>query len=173
VHSRKAENRDAYVAWARKAFPQLTIEATTSAQAAVDGADIVVTVTNSKTPVIEAGWLAEGAHCAFIGAHYPEQREVDGAVLKRGRIVVDDIDQAFHEKGEILIPLKSGEITRDIVLGDIGSVITGKLKPRGSARDITMFLSGGTALEYMGASAMLARKAKETGLGQVLDGGNP
>ena len=173
VHSRKAENRDAYIAWARGKFPQLTVQPTTSAQAAVEGADIVVTVTNSKTPVIESGWIATGAHCAFIGAHYPEQREVDGAVLKRGRIVVDDLDQAFHEKGEILMPLKAGEITRDIVLGDIGSVITGKLKPRRSDSDITMFLSGGTALEYMGASAMLARKAKQAGLGQLLDGGNP
>lgn len=94
-------------------------------------------------------------------------------MLKRGRIVVDDIDQAFHEKGEILIPLKAGEITRDVVLGDIGAVITGKLVARRRADEITMFLSGGTALEYMGASAMLVRKAKAAGLGQELIGGNP
>ena len=173
VFSRKAENREAYAAWAKASFPQLKVQAAASAQAAIEDADIVVTVTNSKTPVIEAGWLAAGAHCAFIGAHYPEQREVDGATLKRGRVVVDDLDQAFHEKGEILIPLKAGEITRDIVLGDIGSVITGKLQPRRNGQDITMFLSGGTSLEYMGASAMLARKAKAAGLGQLLDGGNP
>lgn len=173
VFSRATENREGFAAWARATFPQLAVEATGSAQAAVEGADILVTVTNSKTPVIDGAWIAPGAHCAFIGAHYPEQREVDGATLKRGRVVVDDLDQAFHEKGEILIPLKAGEIDRDIVLGDIGSVITGKLKPRRDAADITMFLSGGTALEYMGASAMLARKAKAAGLGQVLDGGNP
>jgi alanine dehydrogenase len=173
VFSRKPEGREAFAAWARRTFPRLDVVAATSAQAAVEGAEIVVTVTNSKTPVIEAGWLAAGAHCNFIGAHYPEQREVDGATIKRGRIVVDDLDQAFHEKGEILIPLKAGEIARDIVLGDIGSVITGKLQPRQHKDDITMFLSGGTALEYMGASAMLARKAKEAGLGQRLEGGNP
>jgi alanine dehydrogenase len=173
VYSRGANNRDAYLAWARAKFPQITIQPTTTAQAAVEGADIVVTITNSKTPVIDGRWIAPGAHCAFVGAHYPEQREVDGATLKRGRIVVDDIDQAFHEKGEILIPLKAGEISRDLVLGDIGSVITGKLRPRQAASDVTMFLSGGTALEYLGASAMLARKAKAAGLGQVLDGGNP
>lgn len=172
VFSRRAENRDRFAAWARERFPQLSVQPTSTAQAAVEGADIVVTVTNSKTPVIEADWIAPGAHCNFIGAHYPEQREVDGATLKRGRVVVDDIDQAFHEKGEILIPLKAGEITRDIVLGDIGSVITGKLVARRHADDITMFLSGGTALEYMGASAMLARKAREAGFGQELEGGN-
>jgi len=172
VYSRGAEGRDAFAAWARRLFPQLTLLAATSAEAALAGADIVVTVTNSKTPVIEAGWIEAGAHCNFIGAHYPEQREVDEAVLQRGRIVVDDLDQAFHEKGELIIPLKAGAIARDSVLGDIGSVIAGRVKPRGAVDDITIFLSGGTALEYLGASAMLARKAKAAGLGQPLDGGN-
>ena len=172
VFSRNAEGRDAFAAWARQSFPTLKVVAATSGEAALDGADIVVTVTSSKTPVIEAGWIAKGAHCNFIGAHYPEQREVDEAVLKRGRIVVDDFDQAFHEKGELIIPLKAGAIDRDIVLGDIGSVIAGKLAPRATAQDITIFLSGGTSLEYMGACAMLARKAKAVGLGQTLVGGN-
>lgn len=172
VYSRSAEGRDAFAVWARRLFPQLTVLAATSAQAALAGADIVVTVTNSKTPVIEADWIEAGAHCNFIGAHYPEQREVDEAALKRGRIIVDDLDQAFHEKGELIIPLKAGAIARDIVLGDIGSVIAGKVKPRSAVDDITIFLSGGTALEYLGASAMLARKAKAAGLGQTLDGGN-
>lgn len=172
VFSRTAESREDFAAWARDKFPQLKVIAAASGQAALDGADIAVTVTTSKTPVIEAGWVADGAHCNVLGAHYPEQREVDETTLKRGKIVVDDFDQAFHEKGELIIPLNAGAIGRDIVLGDIGSVIAGKLKPRSSAQDITMFLSGGTSLEYMGASAMLARKAKEAGLGQHLEGGN-
>jgi ornithine cyclodeaminase/alanine dehydrogenase-like protein (mu-crystallin family) len=172
IFSRSGDNREAYVAWARGTFPQLAVQATTSAQAAIDGAEIIVTVTNSRTPVIEGHWISPGAHCAFIGAHYPDRREVDASTLKRGRIVVDDFDQAFHEKGEILIPLEAGEFTRDLVLGDLGAVIAGKLKPRQSADDITMFLSGGTSLEYLGASAMLARKAKAAGLGQFLDGGD-
>jgi alanine dehydrogenase len=172
VYSRAADGREAFAAWARQLFPTLKVIAAASGAAALDGADIVVTVTTSKTPVIEAGWIAEGAHCNFIGAHYPEQREVDETALKRGRVVVDDLEQAFHEKGELIIPLKAGAISRDIVLGDIGSVIAGKLAPRQNAQDVTIFLSGGTSLEYMGACAMLARKAKAAGLGQTLDGGN-
>ena len=172
VYSRSAEGRESFAAWARETFPQLHVVAAASGEAALKDADIAVTVTNSKTPVIEAGWIAPGAHCNFIGAHYPEQREVDEAALKRGPVVVDDIDQAFHEKGELIIPLNAGAIGRDIVLGDIGSVIAGKLAPRRAAEDVTIFLSGGTALEYMGACAMLARKAKAAGLGQTLDGGN-
>ncbi|HEY4136023.1 MAG TPA: ornithine cyclodeaminase family protein [Alphaproteobacteria bacterium] len=172
VYSRDKEKRDAFAAWARASFPALYVVSAASGEAAAKGADIVTTVTNSKTPVLDAAWIDEGAHCNFIGAHYPEQREVDEAVLKRGKIVVDDLDQAFHEKGELIIPLKAGAIARDVVLGDIGSVIAGKLTPRASDKDITIFLSGGTSLEYMSACAMLARKAKAAGLGQTLDGGN-
>jgi alanine dehydrogenase len=168
VYSRNPENRAAFEAWAAKALPDIRTRAARSARAAVEGADIVVTVTNSKEPVLEAGWIAEGAHCNFVGAHYPKQREVDGATLRRGRVVVDDLDQAWNEKGELLIPLAAGEIARDIVLGDLGSVIASKVKPRRGPKDITIFLSGGTALEYMGSSAMLIAKAKAAGMGLKL-----
>lgn len=165
VFSRSADNRSAFVAWANKTLPQISTHAVESARAAVEGADIVVTITNSKVPVLEAEWISPGAHCNFVGAHYPKQREVDAAVLKRGRVIVDDLDQAWNEKGELLMPLEAGEISRDIVLGDLGSVIAGRVKPRTAVSDITIFLSGGTALEYMGSSAMLVRKAKAAGLG--------
>jgi alanine dehydrogenase len=165
IFSRNSDNRAAFIAWAEKALPNVKSRATATAREAIEGADIVVTVTNSKEPVLDAAWIAPGAHCNFVGAHYPKQREVDAAVLKRGKVVVDDLDQAWNEKGELLIPLEAGEITRDIVLGDLGSVITGRVKPRTAPEDITIFLSGGTALEYMGASSMLIRKAKAAGLG--------
>lgn len=168
VYSRTEAKRKAFEAWAAKAVPSVRTRAVSSAREAVEGADVVVTVTNSKEPVLDAAWIAPGAHCNFVGAHYPKQREVDANVLKRGRVVVDDLDQAWNEKGELLMPLEAGEIGRDIVLGDLGSVITGRVKPRTNAADITIFLSGGTALEYMGASSMLIRKATAAGLGLTL-----
>lgn len=168
VYSRSAENRARFEAWANRAVPRVRTRAVTSPREAVEGVDIVVTVTNAKEPVLDANWIAEGAHCSFIGAHYPDRREVDAATLKRGRVVVDDLDQAWNEKGELLIPLEAGEIARDIVLGDLGSVIAGEVKPRRRPKDITMFLSGGTALEYMGSTAMLIAKAKAAGIGLAL-----
>ncbi|MFM2130169.1 MAG: Alanine dehydrogenase [Pseudomonadota bacterium] len=169
VFSPNAENREAFARWAAEAIPGLDARAVASPQAALDGADIVVTVTNAKTPIVEAGWIAPGAHCNIIGAHDPDAREIDTATLKRGRVIVDDLDQAFHEKGEILIPLAAGEIAREHVRGAIGEVIVGKVKGRTGPDDITMFLSGGTSLEYMGACAMLAARARAAGIGQVLD----
>ncbi len=169
VFSPKAENCQAFAAWAGETIPGLTAHAVDKAEDAVRGVDILVTITNAKEPILEADWLSPGTHCSIVGAHYVDAREIDGATLKRGRVIVDDLEQAFNEKGEILIPLAAGEITRDHVLGCIGDVLAGRIQGRTSPDEITMFLSGGTSLEYMGASAMLARKAQEAGIGQVLE----
>jgi alanine dehydrogenase len=169
VHSPTPAHRAAFAEWAEDAVPGLAARAVATAEEAVRGADIVVTVTNAKTPILEAGWIAPGAHLNVIGAHYPDRREIDTATLKRGRAIVDDRDQAFHEKGEILIPLAAGEIGRDRVAGTIGEVLAGKVPGRRSDDEITLFLSGGTSLEYLGVGAMLHAKARAAGIGQVLD----
>jgi len=168
-YSRNKENREAFAAWARKAVPNLEVSAVESARAASENVDILVTVTTSRTPVVEGAWLSPGTHCNLVGMHYPEAREVDSAVIKRARVVVDDLDQAWGEKGEIMMPLAAGEIGRDHVLGDIGSVIAGKAKARRNDGDITAFLSGGTALEYVASCAMLYEAARRAGIGQSLD----
>ncbi|MGE0650576.1 MAG: ornithine cyclodeaminase family protein [Alphaproteobacteria bacterium] len=169
VHSPNRDNREAFAAWARDAVPGLDARAADTAEEAVHGADVVVTITNSKQPILKAEWIAPGTHCNIVGAHYPDAREIDTETVRRGRVIVDDLDQAFNEKGEILIPLAAGDIARDHVKGCIGDVLAGRVPGRTSASEITMFLSGGTSLEYMGASAMLHRKAHEAGIGQVLE----
>jgi alanine dehydrogenase len=169
IYSPTRSHLDAYVEWARDALPGIDTQAADSAEDAVRAADILVTVTNAHQPILEGDWIRPGTHCSIIGAHYPKRREIDTATLLKGRVIVDDLDQAFHEKGEILIPLEAGEITRDHVKGSIGEVIVGKVPGRTSDDEITMFLSGGTALEYMGVSAMLHKKAAAAGIGQELN----
>jgi ornithine cyclodeaminase/alanine dehydrogenase-like protein (mu-crystallin family) len=168
-YSRSAENRARFAEWARGAVPGLAVTPVETAHAAVDGVDIVVTVTTSRAPVLEGAWIAPGTHCNLVGMHYPEAREVDTETIRRGRVVVDDLDQAWGEKGEIIIPFAAGEIARNHIAGDIGSVIAGKVPGRRDAREITVFCSGGTALEYVGASAMIYEAARRAGIGQSLD----
>ena len=170
-YSRNRENRERFAAWAKGAVPGLEVVPVETARAAAENVDILVTVTTSRVPVVEGAWISPGTHCSFVGMHYPEAREVDTEAIRRGRVVVDDLDQAWGEKGEIMIPLAAGEIAREHVAGDIGSVIAGKVRGRRDAREITVFCSGGTALEYVGASAMLCEAARRAGIGQSLDMG--
>ncbi len=167
-YSRDATKREAFAAWARTQLPDIAIDPAPSAEQAVRGADIVVTVTTSPKPVLEGAWLAPGVHCNVMGQHDPRAREVDSAAVAESRVVVDSFAQAWNEKGEILIPRAEGRIAKEHVLGELGDVVCGRVKARAAASDRTMFCSGGTALEYMGTCAMLLEKARAAGVGQEL-----
>lgn len=170
-YSRDASRRAAFVERAAQELPSVRVEAADSAEVAVRGADIVVTVSTSPSPIVQGDWLAEGVHCNVMGQHDPRTREVDTEAVRRCRVVVDSLDQAWQEKGELLIPLAAGEIGHEQVLGELGEVVRGGVVPRKEPRDRTMFCSGGTALEYMGVCRLLYERARAAGLGQALDVG--
>lgn len=167
-HSRNAEGRDAFARWVETLPQGVSARSCPSARDAVEGADIVVTVTTSPQPVVEGEWLVPGAHCNAVGMHYPEMREIDSAAVKRSRVLVDDMEQALQEKGELLVPLRAGEISRDHIAGELGDVLAGRIAGRESPAAITLFCSGGVAHEYMASCAMLVRKAAESGFGRKI-----
>ena len=168
-YSRDRARLQAFVAWAAAELPGTSVIAADSAHAAVRDADIVVTITTSRTPVVEGAWLAPGTHCNAMGQHAPETRELDGAAIARARVIVDAREQAFAEKGELLIPLAAGEIDAAHVAGELGEVVAGRVAGRRSEEEITVFCSGGTALEYVGLCALFVERAQAVGLGQMLD----
>lgn len=168
-YSRDRARLDEFVAWAAAKAPSVRMTAAPSARHAVDGADIVVTITTSPTPVVLGDWLAPGAHCNVMGQHAPATREVDSAAIVRARVVVDAREQAFAEKGEILIPLRAGEIGEEHIAGELGEVVAGRIAGRTRDDEITVFCSGGTALEYMHLCRLLVGRARAAGLGAELD----
>ena len=148
---------------------KIPVHAVHSARAAVEQADVVTTITTSPVPVVKGAWLREGAHCNVLGQHASTAREVDTAAVLQSRVVVDSLDQAMEEKGEILIPIQEGALAAGHVAGELGAVLTGRLSGRCTAREVTMFCSGGTAFEYMSLSRLLIERARETGIGQRLN----
>jgi alanine dehydrogenase len=78
-----------------------------SSKDAVKGADIVATTTPSRKPIVLGEWAEPGMHFNCIGADAPGKQEMDPAILKRAKIVVDDWEQASHS-GEINVPLSQG-----------------------------------------------------------------
>lgn len=168
-YSRDRGGLDAFVAWAAGALPGVAVRAAASAQDAVRGAGIVTTITISPTPVVRGDWLADGTHVNAMGQHAPATREVDTAAVVRARVIVDAREQAFAEKGEILLPLAEGAIDTTHIVADLGEIVAGRVAGRRSDDDVTLFCSGGTALEYMGLAALLVERAQAAGLGQSLD----
>jgi ornithine cyclodeaminase/alanine dehydrogenase-like protein (mu-crystallin family) len=126
------------------------VRAVGSAHAAVDGADIVVTATTSRTPVLDGTWLAPGAFVAAVGAPRPDWRELDDNVLGSARLVVDSRAAATAESGDVRRALELGQQIR----AELGEVIAGAASGRTSAEDVVVFKSLGMAVEDVAAAAL-------------------
>jgi alanine dehydrogenase len=133
----------------------------------VCAADIVVTTTPSRAPVVKADWVRPGAHVNAVGADAPGKRELETALLKRARVFVDSREQAFHS-GEVNVPLSQGEMSPADVAGELGAVIAGTLPGRRSAQEITVFDSTGLAVQDIAVAARVYKKALSAGRGVTL-----
>lgn len=168
-YSRSRERVERFVAGAQPHVPGVRLVAAPDVEAAVRGAGIVTTITTAKEPLVFGRWLDAGVHCNVMGAHDPATREVDSEAVALSRVIVDSEEQAMNEKGEFLIPLEEGRFGREHLIGDLGSVVCGRIAGRRDAAERTMFLSGGTALEYMGTCSLLYERALAAGIGTTLD----
>jgi len=159
-------HRERLEAFAREAADDGTpVEPTDSAQAAVDGADIICTVTASATPVVEGAWLAPGAHLNAVGSSLPTNRELDSDAVARSRLFVDRRESARNEAGDFLIPLQEGAIGQDHIVAEIGEIAAGLAEGRRSADEITLFKSLGLAVEDLAAAWSVYRRAQAEDVG--------
>jgi ornithine cyclodeaminase/alanine dehydrogenase-like protein (mu-crystallin family) len=119
-----------------------------SAEEAVRGADVVVTVTNSKTPVLDGSWLKSGCHVNAIGACRPDWRELDDEAMTNV-VFVDSREGAMKESGDVIL-------SRAKIYAELGEGLAGKIPAR--ANETTIFKSLGMAVEDI-AAAMLVYRA--------------
>jgi alanine dehydrogenase len=126
--------------------------------------DILVTTTPSRQPIVMNEWISEGMHINAIGADAPGKEELDPDILKRAKIVVDDIPQASHS-GEVNVPISKKLITEKDICCEIGEVVAGRKKARTKDSDITVFDSTGLAIQDVATADMVYRKALEANMG--------
>jgi alanine dehydrogenase len=103
-------------------------------------------------------------HIAAVGADKSGDQELDGRILQRARIFVDDIRQCRTD-GEINVPLAQGLISEADVAGEIGEVIVGKVQGRTSDDEITVFDSTGIALQDSATVPLEYERARAAGVG--------
>lgn len=137
-------------------------------RSAVEGSDIVVTTTPSRRPIVFDEWISPGMHINAIGADAPGKEELDPKILKRAKVVVDDIQQAIHS-GEVNVPLSKGEIARGDIYGELGEIVTGKKPGRVSEDEITVFDSTGLAVQDIATDWVVYRKALRKGIGKKIE----
>jgi len=139
-----------------------------SVKDAVVDADIIVTTTPSRKPLVSDEWISEGTHITCIGADAPGKEELDPSILLRAKIYVDDWEQGSHS-GEINVPLAKGIITEENVQGELGEVVAGLKTGRTSAEEITVFTSTGLAIQDAVTANLVYEKALADNIGQWIE----
>ena len=150
-------------------YCQAPLEAAASAHDAVAGADLIVLATSARTPVVRTEWIADGAHICAVGACRPDQRELDGALVARARLIVDSRESALAESGDVVLAMEEGRFGPEHILGELGEVAARAIEGRRHAADVTLFKSLGMAVEDVAAAHLAFVRAKERGLGRSVD----
>lgn len=144
------------------------LAAASSTDAAIDQADVITSVTTSKTPVFDGKRVREGAHVNGVGSYTPNARELDLEILKRSRVYVDNREAVLAEAGDFLIPIASGDYSSGQIIGELGEVIDGKVQGRLTPKDITVMKTVGFAVLDVVAAYRIYTKALEQAKGREL-----
>ena len=152
----------------KQKFPDLEICPVENVKQAVQKANIIVTTTPSRKPLVTADWVDSGTHINCIGADAPGKQELDPNILLKSKIVVDDWEQGSHG-GEINVPLSNGILSKDDVWGDICEIVAGLKQGRTSTDEITVFTSTGLAIQDAATASVAYQMALKNNVGKEID----
>ncbi|MEM1541454.1 MAG: alanine dehydrogenase [Ignisphaera sp.] len=134
---------------------------------AIEPVDVLATLTPSRKPIVKNEWVHEGIHINAMGADAPGKQELDPEILKRAKIVVDDIEQAVHS-GEINVPISQKIISVKDVYAELGEIVAGIKKGRETDKEITIFDSTGLAIQDVIVAHYIYVEALERGRAQKI-----
>lgn len=138
-------------------------------ETAVRAANIVITATSAHTPLFDGGWLRPGCHINAVGSHLPDAQEVDGRTIRRSKVVTDQTSACLAEAGDLIVPLRAGEIDESHIHAEIGQIVAGEKAGRTSADEITFFKSVGLAVQDVAVARLILDKARAAGIGTSLE----
>ena len=133
-----------------------------TAREAVDGADIVCTVTRSNEPVVLGDWLVPGQHLNLVGSSTSRSREVDEEAVARGRYVVDSRSHALSQGGELRAAIAAGVVQPTHLHAEIGEVLTGLAPGREDSDMITIYKSLGHIAQDLALAVAIHERANQS-----------
>jgi ornithine cyclodeaminase len=167
VYDVSEEARHAY-ATEMGAKTGLPVEAAASAEAAVRGADAVITVTPSREPYLRSEWLSPGMHITAVGSDMPDKRELYPDVLARAdRVVVDSLRQCLCN-GELHHAVNDGLLRPDQVAAELGAIAAGMRPGRERDDEITVADLTGVGVQDAAVAAWTVAAARARGSGKAL-----
>jgi len=168
VWSKHSENAARFAQRESKKYG-IKIETASSAQAAVTGADIICTTTSARDPIVSGADIAAGAHLNVVGASIAAAREVDTLAVKKSRLYCDKRESLVNEAGDFIIPRNEGAVDDSHIVGELGEVVSGRVRGRQSQDEITLFKSLGLAIEDLASAQFIYDQAKKKNLGTWIE----
>jgi alanine dehydrogenase len=145
------------------------VQTITDLPTALEDSDVVCTATTSSTPVYDHVNIRPGTHINAVGAFQPTMQEIPVQTLLNSYIVVDSVEAAIEEAGDLQIPLNNGEITEDMISVEIGHLVAGSQPGRTSDDQITFFKSVGNAVQDIIVAREAVLQAEKLGRGQQFE----
>ena len=136
-----------------------------TAEECVRGADIIVTATSSREPILRLDWIGAGAHINAVGSSIAAARELDAQTMAACSLFVDRRESTVNESGDFLFAVREGLIDQEHIRAELGEVLLGTAPGRTSNDEITLFKSLGLAIEDLASAAFLYEKARSTSRG--------
>jgi alanine dehydrogenase len=137
----------------------INIVSVDTAEQAIE-ADIVVTTTPSRKPIVKRQYVKPGTHINAIGADAKGKQEIEADLLRNAKLVVDNIQQASHS-GEVNVPLSKSLIEIENIYATLGEIVANQKKGRENDEEITIFDSTGLAIQDIACSTLVYEKAKK------------
>jgi ornithine cyclodeaminase/alanine dehydrogenase-like protein (mu-crystallin family) len=164
VFSRSAEHREAFAARMTGVAPG-TCRPVDSMEAALDGASVAVTITNSADPVLRVEHLTDGLTVVAVGNNTSTKTEIDPAAVGRADlVVVDDLDNAKLECGELIRAAEAGVFDWNAAV-ELHDVIGGTVPGRTSADQVVLVELQGIAAADVAVAELVNRRARAQGVG--------
>lgn len=145
------------------------VEFSADADAAVKEADIVCTATTSRSPVFDSASVRPGTHINAIGAYTPEMQELPAGLVADATVVLDVIEHALAEAGDLIIPLREGHVSREHFGRELGQIVSGVAPGRASGDEVTLFKSVGNAVQDVVVGRRAYDRARAEGIGLTFD----
>ncbi len=142
--------------------------ADTAAECAAE-ADVLAVCTSSRKPLFDGELVRPGTHVNAVGVFTADSQELDVTLIQRARVFVDTFEGAFEEAGDILVPLRAGDIDRDHILAELTELVTDRKAGRTNREEITVFKSVGYAMEDAVTAKLAYERASAAGTGSVFD----
>lgn len=146
----------------------IPVAAADDAAIAVAEADIVVTTTPAKTPILMADWLRPGQHVTAMGSDQPDKNEIEPACLTRAHVYVPDRLSQTRKQGELRAAIAAGLIEPETHFAELGDIIAGKAPGRPDDAAITIADLTGTGVQDTAIATLARRRALAHGAGTQL-----